>query len=353
MICGSRHHDLPPVFVAGYPGDVGGADTECWHTARLWRRFGLQVSFIPTWRPTSRWHGRLEEAGCTTVRTSPARLHHVAGLRNAVVISFCNGNFLRSAHCFRNLGCKVVWINCMTWMFPQEREHYRHHGPFERYVFQSRYQQSQLEPELATFGVTPERCHHIRGPLCLDEFPFRPLPHRPGTPFVIGRISRPDRDKYAADTWSIYGRIPHPVKARLMAWDQRVEGKLGRPPSWAECLPVRAETSQEFFGKLHCMVQINGGAGENWPRSGLEAMASGVPVVVENRWGWREMIRHGQTGYLCDNADELVSCTARLARHEDHRLNIARRAREALEGELANPQTVWEQWRSLFEGLLE
>ena len=35
------------VYVLGYPGDVGGANTECWHTIKLWRRFGVDVHLIP------------------------------------------------------------------------------------------------------------------------------------------------------------------------------------------------------------------------------------------------------------------------------------------------------------------
>ncbi len=26
------------IFFLGYPGSMGGANTECWHTAKVWRR---------------------------------------------------------------------------------------------------------------------------------------------------------------------------------------------------------------------------------------------------------------------------------------------------------------------------
>ena len=61
--------DQTPVFVAGYPGDLGGANTECWHTLRLWRRFGLCVRCIPTWQPDHGWQSRLDEIGCPTFAT--------------------------------------------------------------------------------------------------------------------------------------------------------------------------------------------------------------------------------------------------------------------------------------------
>jgi hypothetical protein len=265
------------------------------------------------------------------------------------VVSFCNKDFLRRAERFRDLGCKIVWVGCMNWLFPEERVHYLRHGPFAAYVFQSEFQRSELIGQLEKYGVGPSQCHRIRGAFCWEEFPFRPLPHRRSAPLVVGRISRAAPDKFSAKTWPIYRRIPHPIRARVMAWDQQVARKLGEPPAWAECLPAHAQTAVEFLGGLHCMIQVNGGAQENWPRSGLEAMACGVPVVAENRWGWREMIRHGQSGYLADCEDELAYYAARLAYDEDLRMEIVHRARKALEDELANPQLIWEGWRQLFE----
>lgn len=340
-----------PIFVAGYPGDVGGANTECWHTVKLWRRFGLNVTFIPTWRPNARWQDRLERIGCHTVHTTADDLHHVPGLRGCVVVSFCNANFLTAADRFRELGCRIVWLGCMLWPFPEEGKHYQRHGPFAAYVFQSQYQQNQLQPRLEELGVAHEQCHQIHGAVCCDDFPFNPLPHEADTPFVVGRISRPHVDKYAANTWSIYARIASPIRARVMAWNRRLQRKLGPPPKWARCLKTNAESSRQFLGKLHCMVQINGGAGENWPRSGLEAMAGGVPIVAQNQWGWREMIRHGETGYLADNDDDIVSYASRLAADEELRRAMAQRARRALEEDLANPELLWAAWRRLFAAL--
>jgi hypothetical protein len=341
------------MFVIGYPGDVGGANTECWHTLRLWRRFGLPVRLIPTSKPGEAWRRRLDEIGCATIPARMDDLANVPGLAGSIVVSFCNANFLQHADRFRDLGCRVVWVNCMTWLFPEERKHYQRRGPFDGYVFQSRHQESSLRPQLAKFGVRPDQCHLIRGAFCWEGFPCRPLQHAAGAPFVIGRISRPAADKYSVNTWAIYRRVPHPIRARVMAWDRQVQRKVGPPPPWAECLPAGGERPEEFFSKLHCMIQINGGAEENWPRSGLEAMAGGVAVVAQNHWGWREMIRHGDTGFLADSEDQLAYYAARLAYDEPLRMEIVDRARKVLEEELANPEVLWAGWRGLFAALGE
>lgn len=345
---------LPTVYTIGAPGPVGGADTELWHTLRVWRRYGLEVVIVPTWRINTEWRKKCESLGCTVhAPQCAAELLDVPGLRDSVVVSFCNGQFLANAASLRKAGCRIVWANCMTWMFDAEREHFREFGPFDHFLFQSRHQQAKLTALYKDYGYREELGSVIHGAFAFEEFPFRPRPHEPGTPLVIGRISRADPDKYSSNTWSIYSRIPHAIRARLMAWEKRIETKLGTPPSWAECLPAMQETPQTFFSKLHCMVQINGGAGENWPRSGLEAMSSGVPVVVQNEWGWREMIRHGETGYLCNTDEEIAYYTAKLAYEEDLRLAMARRARRVVEEELANPDVLWQAWKEVFTKVVQ
>jgi glycosyltransferase involved in cell wall biosynthesis len=338
-------------FVCGYPSDIGGANTELWHSVKLWRQFGADVTLIPTWQADRHWRRRLEAIGCRSCESNPDDLQNVPGLAGSVVVSMCNTRFLAAAGRFRELGCKIVWLGCMNWLFAQERLHYRRHGPFERHVFQSRYQCEQLGPQLAKHGYDDHRGRIIRGAFDLDEFPFRPLPHAPGETFVVGRLSRPAPEKFSLGTWAIYGRTPPPMAARVMGWDRAVQARLGPPPRWAECLPPGTETAPAFLARLHCLVQAGGGAVENWPRVGLEALAAGVPLVVDNQGGWPEMIRHAETGFLCDSDAEMVHCIARLARDAAYRQTIIEQGRHAVETELANAEMFWHQWKMLLDEL--
>jgi len=337
------------IFICGYPSDLGGANTELWHTVKLWRRFGLDVTLIPTWRADPQWRIKLEKIGCRTAPSNPDDLQNVPRLAGSVVVAMCNTKFLVAAEHFRRLQCKIVWLGCMNWLFPKERLHYRKCGVFDRHVFQSRYQHDQLVPQLRRFGYDDDQGCIIRGAFDVDEFPFRPLPHRSDERFTIGRISRPAADKYSPRTWDIYGRVPHPIDAKVLGWADEVRARLGPTPRWAECMTAGSRTPREFLATLHAMVHANGQAVENWPRVGLEAMSAGVPVVAENRGGWLEMIRHGQTGYLCDTDDQFAYYTARLAYDEEHRREIAQQARTVLENKLAHPETIWNQWRKVFE----
>lgn len=352
-ISGSDVDQLRPIFVIGYPSHVGGADTELWHTLKIWRMNNVPVRIIPTWHANTEWKHRLEAIGIETIEIgSSNNLSNVHGIRGATVVSFCNGEFLNSASILRKLDCRIVWLNCMTWLFEKELEHYRDHGGFDAYVFQSAFQRDCLFPRLQSYGVKEDQCFQIRGAFSPDEFEFKPLPHRKNEPFVYGRIARPDLDKWSSNFWPIYNSIQYSRKyARVMAWSSQLTGKCGAPPDWADALAANAEPAQSFLTSLHCMFPINGGAQENWPRSGLEAMASGVPIVAQNLWGWKEMIEHGVTGFLGDDDCELAHYAAVLAHDPQLRMEIAFQARKRLTEELANSEVIFAQWQTLFQDL--
>lgn len=340
---------LKRIFVVGYPGSIGGACTELWHTLKLWRSRGLKVELIPTWGADPTWRPRVDEIGCVTHEISAAELPSVPGLEGSTVVSFCNAEFLKVAATLRRMDCRLVWVNCMTFLFDAERQFYKEHGPFDAFVFQSEFQRSVLEPELSRFGYTQEQGNLIRGAFDLDEFQFAPRPHEKGDEFVVGRMARPDLDKWSSNTWPIYSSIQYAQRRALMlGMDRRTHAKLGTPPLFAECLGPMAIPVSQYLTNLHCLLPINGGARENWPRAGLEAMAAGVPIVAQNQWGWPEMIQHGVTGFLANDDCELAHCAAVLAYDEQLRLDIARNARRWLETELANPEKIWNGWQSLF-----
>jgi hypothetical protein len=340
------------IFLIGYPGEMGGANTEAWHTIKLWRRFGVDVHLIPTWAADERWRSRLDALGCITHRVRPDDLEHVPGLAGTPVVGMCNSVFLEVAHRLRAIGCPIIWVNCMTFMFEHEKRFFAQHGPVDAMVYQSEFQRSQIEPHLAQYGYNPATGHLIRGAFDLDEWQFRPRPHANDETFVVGRVARPDQDKWSSNTWPIYERIQYRHKRALMlGMNDRTHAKLGKPPAWADCLKPMAISVQQFFATLHCLLPVNGGARENWPRAGLEAMAAGVPIVAQNEWGWREMIEHGVTGFLGSCDEELAHYTAMLAYDEDLRMRVLRAAHHRLVNEFAKPEVIWAGWQRLFESL--
>jgi glycosyltransferase involved in cell wall biosynthesis len=240
----------------------------------------------------------------------------------------------------------------MTFLFDHEKQLFADHGPVEAFVFQSEFQRRELEPQLKPLGYNADSGHLIRGPFDLDEFPFSPRPHPKGDVFVTGRMARPDTDKWSSNTWPIYTAIQYaPKRALMLGMDDRTHAKLGAVPNFADTLKPMAISVQQFLSTLHCLLPINGGARENWPRAGLEAMAAGVPVVAQNQWGWREMIEHGVTGFLGSDDCELAHYAAMLAHDEDLRQRIIHAAHDRLVNKLANPEVIWEGWKRLFRSI--
>jgi glycosyltransferase involved in cell wall biosynthesis len=238
----------------------------------------------------------------------------------------------------------------MTFLMAEERNHYRQHGLFDVHVVNSAFQRQQVTPQLNMYG--DPHVVHVPTPFWADEWKHKPR-KRAGE-FVIGRLSRSAGDKYSSNTWKIYGKIrdalQEPLRARVMAWSPRLASKLGQPPAWAEALPEKRESAQEFLHSLHCMVHRSGGARENRPRVCLEAMACGVPVVAENECGWPELIKHGKTGFLCDSHDDFVKYVKLLAEDEKLRRKVAKRARRRLSA-VADNMAIGEQWVEILEGL--
>ena len=153
----------------------------------------------------------------------------------------------------------------------------------------------------------------------------------------------------AATTGGYWSACPTPVAGRWR-WAGRCRWwrKCGAVPAWAETFAPQQLTAADFLGRCHALLGLNGGARENWPRVGLEAMAAGVPLVCQNLWGWREMIVDGETGFLTDNDEEMAFRLAELAYDEALRQRIIRRAREHVE-ELAEPERIARQWKELLE----
>jgi len=345
------------IFILGYPGGMGGANTECWHTVRLWREAGWEVELVPTWgnpRPgRDRTRDQLDAIGAVThTGYSPETLQAVPDLPGGIVVGMCNSHFTRNFHVLKSLGCRTVWVNCMTFAFPEERQAFVDHGPADAHIFQSEFQRSMLEPELQRLtSYQPSQGHLVRGAFAADEWQFRPADHGPGEPFVIGKLARPAPDKWSSNHWRILASVPYRQRlALVMGWDKALEGKLGKPPAWAEAIKPQGLSPEAFLGRCHALVGMNGGARENWPRVGLEAMAAGVPLVVPDAWGWQEMVDHGETGYRAGSDEEMAYYLARLAYEEPLRLRIAEAARASLD-RLADPERLTADWYGVFRSL--
>ena len=341
------------VFYIGAPGPCGGANSEMAHTLPVWRRAGIEVGVIPTWGIGDDTRASLEAIGCEVHDIKSAeKIADVPGLAGGIVHSMCNSHFLTIFPKLKELGCKTVWSNAMTFMFDNERGAFQHYGPPDAMHFQSEFQQIELTRDLRKLGMEPNGVL-IRGAFDFDAIPFNPRPHGKNGEFWIGRLSRPDDDKWSSNLFNILGAVPYDQRRALcMGWSIGISRKCGQPPQWAECLNPQQIPVKDFIGRCHAMIGLNGGARENAPRVGLEAMAAGVPVVAQNLWGWPETLGNGEGGILTNSDKEMEFYLAKLAYEEDFRQDVIRRARAHVE-KLADPVVIGQQWKDLFTSLEE
>ncbi len=123
-------------------------------------------------------------------------------------------------------------------------------------------------------------------------------------------------------------RLP-PLQAwPVLGFDQRSREKIGEPYGWIRTARDQREVSQQDFYK-HCEIVLQPtDTTENWPRVGFEAMASGSVLVVDNRGGWRQMVEHGKTGWLCDHERDFIYYASKMAYEPNLRRDMAEAARE-------------------------
>jgi hypothetical protein len=345
-------NNFPAVLFFCPSGELGGSIPHWLDMIRLCLRRGLRLTVV-VWPSLSTARRRqVESLGCPVVEAPAGPLAQVHELPRSIAVGVCDREFLDRAEELGRLGCRRVWVNCMTWMFPQEGFLYRRTGLFEAYVFQSEFQCSVLEQGLSRYSYRPEQGHLIRSEFEFDEWPFEPQMRHAAADFVVGKLARPDLGKWPKSLWEIYGRIQHPrLRAIIMGVDDDTAKWMGAAPGWAEVLPPMAMPPREFYRRLHCLMPINFSVEENWPRIGLEAMACGVPIVAPRVGGWCDMITHGENGFLASSAEEFGEFGTLLANDEPLRQRIAVQARRKLETELANPDLIWAGWKRLFASL--
>jgi hypothetical protein len=335
------------VVMLGMPRECGGANTESGHTAMLWKRRGWDVTVISTSPepPDNPWPIRLQNMGCH-VYLDPRTTVHL--LKDQICVAFCVQAAVTNWPNIQAKGNKLVWSPAMTYHVSYEHQTFSKCPPTAIH-FQSDYQKEQLWPDYEKWGVS--QYAKIYGAFDDRAFPYQYQTRQKR--FVIGKLSRPCRTKWPTELFTIVEELrrKHHVRAELLAqaWCEDLEARLGKPPEWAHCYDTNHIKPSDFMGECHALMCLNGGDIENWPRVGLEAMASGVPIVAENAGGWPEMLGE-KGGILVNSAGEAVQAFAKLADNELYRRDCAENGLARLH-EIASADSIGTQWEKLFDNI--
>jgi glycosyltransferase involved in cell wall biosynthesis len=184
----------------------------------------------------------------------------------------------------------------------------------------------------------------------VDVEVFRPAGRQPnGDPWMLGRHSRDVPAKFSPDIPEYVQRLgeKHRIRFRMLG--------ASRSMSWLEDRRVAAYREdavapREFLQQCDVWVYAHA---PYWRETAclamLEAMASGLPVIVDNLGGMREYVQHGVTGFLCNGVEEFVRHTALVLEIPGLYEELGRNARRAVE-ERHSLESLTQELRRRLEG---
>ena len=88
--------------------------------------------------------------------------------------------------------------------------------------------------------------------------------------------------------------------------------KCGQLPPGVAGYGAGALTQAGFYAFCDALVMMTD-TFENLPRVGMESMASGTVLIVDDRGGWQTLVENGVTGFLCKGLSDVVAAAERLA----------------------------------------
>jgi glycosyltransferase involved in cell wall biosynthesis len=337
---------IPRIFVHGFPGLYGGAATELHHQIHVWLELGLEVHLIPT------CPGFPNEPLLPEMERRGVRIHGANDFSSLnpgdPILGFCSAEFLNALPAIRKRTARTVFLNCMTWLFDAEKERMAN-GEIAMFLYQNEEVRRKQMPELRALNPDPGiRFASFKPYFNAEQFPY--IANRGSEFFGCGRISRQDADKFARNTLHIYEYFVAPKFKRglFLGFDHRSEEKIGKPYDWIRTARDQSEVSQQEFYR-HCEIVLQPtDTTENWPRVGFEAMASGSVLIVDNRGGWRQMIEHGKTGWLCNHERDFIYYASKMAYEPNLRAEMAAAARERGHA-LGGLDASLESWKEVLE----
>lgn len=368
------------LYFFNWPSDVGGADTKLVHLLPLLAQWS-EITLVPNdaaRMEDSRWREWVAAHGLRTALRDelPDRLEGWA-------VSLCNEAFFSKGIAFdmRRRGLKVAWSSEMMWHFPAEVGAVMF-GWVDVVMYVSAVQRAKLEPgyrhALAAGGglaeaeplndpaaawgelhstATNRRLRWVMTGNYIDpsRFPFHERGHD-GRPFTIGRLSRPDPDKYPDDFPQTYERLGlrDPCRFRVMGWSDALSNRWANhrfDERW-ELVPTAGEPTVEFLNSIDVLVyDVSPRFTESWGRAVVEAMLTGAVPLVPGGGGHHleNLVPHGHGGFHCSSAADYRLHARRLQDDPELLQRMSRAARAWAVTRLCQAETHHALWRRVFE----
>lgn len=366
------------VYFFNWPSPVGGADTKFGHLLGLLGAH-YEITVVPNDRrqmEQEEWAAWVADCGCRAclLEDLPDRLEGWA-------VSLCNQQFFRSGALFeaRRRGLGIAWSSEMMWHFSGECAAVAM-GLVDTVLYVSPVQRRRLEPGyrhalgwrgtdlhrlddpeaehgwiLTRNGRPPVRWVTVGNFIDPSAFPFRQRGHwrAEGRPFTVGRLSRPDPDKFPdifPMTYESLG-LRAPVRFRVMGWSEDLARRWSGhhfDDRW-DLVPTAAVPAARFLDSLDLLVyDTSHRFCESWGRAVVEAMLTGaVPLVpADPRHHLPRLVPDGVAGFHCADQDDFARHAIRLQSDPQELATISAQARRWAEETLCRPdrhRTLWDQ----------
>jgi hypothetical protein len=306
-----------------------------------------------------------------------ARMDELPGTVEGWAVSLCNGAFLKSgvAADMKRRGARIAWSNEMMWHFEGELQGIQS-GLIDRILFVSPAQREALEPGYREVcGALASDCaaDEIRGSIprlhapplpwvmtgnWIDPgaFPFRCRGLDHSRPFTVGRLSRPDPDKFPDNFPATYEGLglQEPVRFRVMGWSETLRDRWCEhefDERW-ELLAPNAEPAAAFLNSLDVFLYgLSPRFCESWGRAIVEAMLTGAVPVVPRGGGHHieRLLKHGVSGFLYETASNASTYT-RMLRNDPGLLRaLSQAAHDHAVGIHCRAESHLALWRSVFD----
>lgn len=192
-------------------------------------------------------------------------------------------------------------------------------------------------------GVRPELlyCSEIMGvetglpgrfepsPTDLDLFSPAAMPRPVGRPFTLGRHSRDVPEKHGRDDWKVYREVAA-MGGESVVLGGSCMGSAFPAVDGLQLLKARSTGIPDFLRGLDAYFYRTSTWIEPWGRVVIEAMACGLPVLVDSAGGYAQVVKHEVNGLLFDTTDEAVRLVRRLAEEPQLRLRMGEEARRSV-----------------------
>lgn len=384
----------PQIYLFNWPTGLGGADTKAEHLVRLLRD---EFEWVVVPNAAERLRGAEGERAVAWLHGMGARAavwEELPKRLEGVGLCLCNTWWLAEGRALeaKQRGLRLVWGNEMMWHHTAELGAISA-GVLDAVTYVSPVQRAALEPGYAAACGVPaaELPPPPLAPLAADAPEATALGHgrlgalrwamvgnwvdpeafpwvdrsvgRRDAAVVVGRLSRPDPDKFPAGFPRTYERLGlgsrhGTVRFRVMAWSEELARAFAPhrfDPRW-DLLPARAEGAAEYLSSLDLFVyELGARFAESWGRSTVEAMLTGaVPLISGGREGLRHHLRHlvphGTGGFHCQGRRDFAAKARLLAEDPSLRQKMSREASAHARETLCDARRHREVWRTLLLG---